>query len=347
MSDGKVVRDFIYVDVERLYSFYSQVFEGVADQIVQSYMDASSTTDTQKESLLKGGSIEAQVAEMSRRTENKFLHDHMYNLFETEVRNAILESPSATPADFREILGQAFLVKVKGAAEIEDYIRLNTIMGKFNEIGEAIAYAMVLGEEELSKAIGELQQTIEQIPDRNMKAKAKDRLGKQTDKRALAKHRAKEVGLHQDEQNLKNLNLISELFYPEGFDVTITPDEGDGSVVYRGVLDKKWLRVHPDLLRALYGGFVESKWTMVGQITYLPGVKLPQKEETPDSTGGEDENPSMRDPYRNMFRSSRGIERMFLESKGRIDVVVCPLAIYREMQLPITLISGSSQITQA
>lgn len=76
-TEGKVVRDFIYVDVERLYSLYSQVFEGVADQIVQSYMAASATTDSQKESLLRGGSIEAQVAEVSRRTENKLLYDHM------------------------------------------------------------------------------------------------------------------------------------------------------------------------------------------------------------------------------------------------------------------------------
>ncbi|HEY0322437.1 MAG TPA: hypothetical protein VGC66_15890 [Pyrinomonadaceae bacterium] len=332
-TEGKVVRDFIYVDVERLYSLYSQIFEGVAEQIIQSYMNASTTKDTQKESLLKGGSIEAQVAEASRRTENKFLYDHMYNLFEAELRSAILESPSVTPANFREVLGRAFLIKVKGAAEIEDYIRLNNIMSKFNEIGEAIAYATVLGEEELSKAIDQLQENIEQIQDRNAKAKAKEKT-KHIDKRTLAKQRAKEVGLYQDEQNVKNLNLISEMFYPEGFDVTIKPDEGDGSVVYRGVLDKKWLRVQPNLLRALYGGFVESQWTIVGQITYLPGVELPKQEEAPVKTGETDENPSMRDPYRNMFRSSRVIERMFLESKGRIDVVVCPLAIYREMPLP-------------
>jgi hypothetical protein len=333
-TEDKVIRDFIYVDVERLYSLYSQVFEGVADQIIQSYMDASTTTDTQKESLLKGGSIEAQVAEMSRRTENKFLYDHMYNLFEGKVRGAILESPSATTANFREVIGQAFLIKVSGAAEIEDYTRLNIVMSKFNEVGEAIAYASVLAEEELSKAISQLQETVEQIPDRNTKAKAKERFGKQTDKSRLAKQHAKEVGLHQDEQNVKNLNLISELFYPEGFDVTVTPNDGDGSIVYRGVLDKKWLRVQPNLLRALYGGYVESKWTMVGQVTYLPGGQLPTNEDSPSVVEG-DESPSMRNPYRNMFRAARVVERMFLESKGRIDVVVSPLAIYHEMPFPL------------
>jgi hypothetical protein len=82
MGDS-VIRDFIYVDVERLYSLYSQIFEGVTDQIVQSYMDASASvsSDSGTESRQRAVSIEAQVAEMSRRTENKFLYDHMYSLF--------------------------------------------------------------------------------------------------------------------------------------------------------------------------------------------------------------------------------------------------------------------------
>lgn len=330
---SKLIRDFIYVDVERLYSLYSQVFEGVADQIVQSYMDASSSSDTQKESLLKGGSMEARVAEVSRRTENRFLYDHMYNILEEEVRDAIFESPNVTANNFREVLAGAFLVKIKGAAEIEDYGRLNTLMDKFNEIGEAIAYASVVSDEELSRSMEQLQELSKQIPDRNVKAKAKHKVGAYADRRNVAKQRAKETGLHQDEQNLKNLNLFSGLFYPDGFDITITPHESDGSVVYRGVLDKRWLRVQPDLLRALYGGYVESKWSIVGQVTYLPGVALPQQEHA-EEVANDDANPSMRDPFRNMFRASRTIERMYLESKGRIDIVVCPLAIYQEVTIP-------------
>lgn len=133
-SEGKLVREFIYVDVDRLYSLYSQIFEGVADQIIQSYMDASSTTDSQKESLLKGGSIEAQVTEMSRRTENRFLYDHMYNQFEAKIREAILESPEVSSDNFNEVLRQVFMIKVRGHAEIEDYQRLKLFVDKFNTL---------------------------------------------------------------------------------------------------------------------------------------------------------------------------------------------------------------------
>ena len=334
ITEGKFIRDFIYVDVERLYSLYSQIFEGVTDQIVQSYMDAASSGDTNVRRGPESNevSIQAQVAEMSRRTENKFLYDHMYNLFEERVSGTLLDVQGITGSNYLTALNRAFLVKIKGWAEVEDYNRLNVFMEKFNTIGEAIAYAGLGAEEGLKEAIETLEKNVEEIRDRNTKAKAKSMVGKQTDKKALAKKRAETLGLHQDEQALKNLNMFSEFFYPQGFDITLVPKSDSDAVAYRGVLDKRWLRIQPDLLRALYGGYVESEWTMVGQITYLPGVDLP-KTETAITSSEPEESPSMRDPYRNMFRSARVIERMFLESKGRAEVVVCPIAIYKEAQL--------------
>jgi hypothetical protein len=329
--EGRVIRDFIYVDVDRLYSLYSQIFEGVADQIVQSYMDASSSTDSSsnRESRSREVSIEAKVAEMSRRTENKFLYDHMYNRFEAAVADTIIEAGHLTESNYRDGLIDSFLVKITGSAEVEDYTRLNAVMEKFNTIGEAIAYASVANNQALNQAVEELQNTAENLKDRNARAKAKNTIGRQTDKNKLAKKFAEETGLHQDEQTFKNLRLFSEMFYPDGFDITIVPIRDGDSVAFRGVLDKRWLRTRPDLLRALYGGYVESEWTMVGQVTYLPGVALPTSEEVQtDST--DESNPSMRDPFRNMFRSARVMERMFLESKHRPEVVICPIAIYRE-----------------
>jgi hypothetical protein len=329
--EGRVIRDFIYVDVDRLYSLYSQIFEGVADQIVQSYMDASSSTNSNasRESRSKEVSIEAKVAEMSRRTENKFLYDHMYNRFEAAVAHTIIDAGDLTESNYRDGLVDSFLVKIAGTAEVEDYTRLNALMEKFNTLGEAIAYATVGNNETLNQAVEDLQNTAENLKDRNAKARAKITIGKQADRNRLAKKLAEETGLHQDEQNFKNLRMFSEIFYPDGFDITIVPIRGEDNVAFRGVLDKRWLRTRPDLLRALYGGYVESEWTMVGQVTYLPGVALPKTQEVL-ATPSDESNPSMRDPFRNMFRSARVIERMFLESKRRSEVVICPIAIYRE-----------------
>ncbi len=333
MKDAsKLIRDFIYVDVERLYSLYSQVFEGVADQIIQSYIDASTSMNSQRDSLLKGGTVEARVAEMSRKTENKFLYDHMYNLFEAKIKNAILESPEISPDNFRSILSQAFMIKVNGAAEIEDYTRLSSILEKYNVIGQAVAYAGLSSSSELTEAIDELESSIEQVKDRNKKAKARAQAARHTDKKALALKQAKEAGLQHDQTSLDNLNMFIELFNPDAFDVTIVPESGE-NVVFRGAIDKQWLRIEPRLLRSLYGGFIESNWTMVGQVTYLPGVQLPAVGTGQAVIDENDPNPSMRDPYRNIFRTARVLERMFLESKERVEVLVYPLAIYREMAL--------------
>ena len=146
------VRDFIYVDADRLYSLYSQVFEGVADRIVESYTAGFSTTDSQKGPPLQGSSTEAQVAEVSRRTENKFLYDHMYSRLEKRLDSVITSATEVTSENFQSKLEQAFIVRVSGTAEIEDYDRLNMFMERFNELADAIAYSQLIGVRETLKA---------------------------------------------------------------------------------------------------------------------------------------------------------------------------------------------------
>jgi hypothetical protein len=333
-SNTKVIRDFIYVDVERLYSLYSQVFEGVTDQIVKSYVDGLWQKDSQKGSILKGSSSEAQVAEVSLRTENKFLYDHMYNRLEKEISTAILEHSNITLENFREILKQVFMIKVSGTAEIEDYNRFKIFTEKFNSIAEAIAYASAHSEESKA-ALNALEASVTKVEDRNRQIRAKEQLKRIKDPKYLAK----QMGLSQDETLLKNLRLFTETFNPEGFEITIVPAGGQGGLVFRGILDKRWLRIHSNLLRALYGAFVESNWIMVGQPTYLPGGNISELPETLSTQPGDEskiETPSMRDPFRNMFRAARFLENMFLESKQRVEVIVCPLAIYREREILIS-----------
>ena len=105
---------------------------------------------------------------------------------------------------------------------------------------------------------------------------------------------------------------------------------------------------------------------MVGQITYLPGTQVPAMEtetltgEEADSSSagnipslpqgsGSDENVEeaiqrlknaptetspMRDPFRTLFKAAAGLDKMFFESKFRVEVLVRPLAIYQETVLP-------------
>src|SRR5207237_4170905 len=178
----------------------------------------------------------------------------------------------------------------------------------------------------------QLEAQVAEMNDRNERAKIHQLLKKYSD----VKHLASEMGLQQDKKLLENLRLWTETFRPNGFEIDFKPEGLPDDLIFRAVLEKKWLRIPPDTLRMLYGANVLSPWTMVGQITYLPGDgQLADRVFTVHKSEGEGdpENPSMRDPFRNMFATTRVLERMFFESQTPIKVLVYPLAIYREALL--------------
>lgn len=45
----------------------------------------------------------------------------------------------------------------------------------------------------------------------------------------------------------------------------------------------------------------------------------------------------MRDAFRNMFRSARFIDQMTLESDARVEVIMSPIAVYREKSVEIAV----------
>ena len=123
---------------------------------------------------------------------------------------------------------------------------------------------------------------------------------------------------------MDNLSYFAGLFHTDGYDILISPN--DGTVLYRGVVDKNWLRISPQLISSMYGGQSEAPWTMVGMVTHIQGTYVVQEQMPIANTTI---TPMMLDAYRNMFRSARVFERMFLESDNLTEIVVSPLAIYR------------------
>lgn len=349
MTNGMTIRDFIYVDAERLYSLYSQVFEGVAEQIVESFIAELTSSESHKGSIMGGSSKDAQVAEASRRTENKSLYDHMYNRLERKLDAVITNATDITLENYHEVLTEAFMIKVSGPSEIEDYERIDLFMKRFNELADVIGYSQLHGiRTAIEAGWKEKESEINQLSDRNKKAAAQRQLDKEKkDFEKRVQDFLEQSGLRQDEKLLGYLRLFIEIFNPHGFEITVNPPKSNQKIVYRGVVDRKWLRVQPDFLRALYGQAVKSTWTMVGKITYIPYTDLPNERTLvtpPDNPGVDDENnllskvestnPSMRDPFRNMFTAARAFDQMFLESSERVEILIAPLAIYHEIEIP-------------
>ena len=137
-ANNKIIRDFLYLDVDRLYSLSSQVFEGVAAHIVESFQSDNTKTTEVKGTF--GKRIGEEVAEAALRTENKILYDHLYNLLEDSLKSVIIEPINLTKNNYRNILAKTYLVKVRGSIKISDYARLMHFLDNFNNIGFSLAY---------------------------------------------------------------------------------------------------------------------------------------------------------------------------------------------------------------
>ncbi len=178
-----------------------------------------------------------------------------------------------------------------------------------------------------------------------------------------------ESGMRIDPQILDYYSDWFEFFHPKGFEITIMPLNADG-VVFRGVLDRNELRLSPEYLRSLFGNYVDSEWVMVGQVTYLPDTVIPeiadddqltidlnnssdseQKTDSADETSVKDplipvlekikrnaknDNvASLRDPVNGLAKRAAYFDRMFFESAKRKEIIMRPLAIYREFDVEI------------
>lgn len=327
MTKTAGIREFIYVDVLKLYSLYSQIFEGVTDRIVEERISQLITGDTQG-SFVRQSTAESQGLEASRRVESSILHDHMYNRLEVRLNSALINPDDLNFENLINTYSSNPMIKVSGRAEIEDYQRISIFMEEFNKLGEAIAYSGLVSSDDFKQKKLALQHELEGAIGKARRAE----LQKQIDLLTNPTKAAEAIGLRQDPKLLENLKFMGELFNPTGYDVLITPHNKPDNH-FRGVLDKVWLRNTPQLLSSLYGGQSEAPWTMVGIVTHLPGTYVAQ---TNKSKGVNNPNePMMLDAYRNMFRTSRAFERMFLESNTETEIVVSPLAIYREFQVQV------------
>lgn len=125
------IRNFIYLDNDKLNSLYSQVFEGVAEAIIESYFGATQNIEEQKSI---GKTLEEKVGEISGTSTNRVLHDYMYNKFEEKIDDKIVKCGNGIDVSPNS------LIKVTGKTRIEDYERLKVYLDEFNNLGLAIAY---------------------------------------------------------------------------------------------------------------------------------------------------------------------------------------------------------------
>lgn len=316
-----VFRDFIYMNVPTLYSIYSQVFEGVTDKIVEESFKEAISKSIEGVPLLKE-SVEKEAGESSRRVETRVLHDHMYNKLEAHLSNSMLSFPTDNiEFDLGELISRRTIIKASGSAEFEDFEKLKEYMLRFNDLGHVLTYASRVNDEEHKKKIFNLVRELE-----TAEGQQKKNLLTQWKRLISTVNEAATLGLLQDPHFLENFALFADVVIPQGYAITIAPNKDD-YLIFRALLDRTQLRLAPQMLSSLYGGQSEAEWTLVGFVTHVQGAFNKRNKR---QLAADPNNPMMLDAYRNMFREARFFERMFLESDTGREIVVSPLAIYRE-----------------
>lgn len=341
-NNTKSVKDFIYVDGEKLHSFYSQLFEGVTETITKSKIDSKIDKGLQKGQPVRGELSEEEIGLVVQSTESSVLYDHMFEQLEKRLNLAIVDVSSINKENFRDALKNPFLVKIQGNAEFIDFERLNDILTNFNKLGKGLAYMTAINElgdltpEDAQKLVGNMKNSPEKQNLQLFVNQYKD-----IDKLA------KERNLYRDPKQNDYLNLVSNTFYLDSYEVIIAP-QGNGEVNYRGVINKKWLRIDPNLLRQLFCGYSTFEFTMVGQVTFLPpeneaklveedgknindGVAIKEKALESAESNKEQKKPSTtRDSFSDMQKALRAFKRVFIERSDATEVIIQPLAIYKE-----------------
>ncbi len=223
------LRDFIYIDKNRMYSLYSQLFEGVVESLVQSV--SYSSEEQKKEKKLEETIIDASV-----KVKNVLLFDHIYNTLEEKMMPHILVIDKTTTKDD---IRPTSIIKVSGYVTIEDYEHLSYLMGNFNEIGLALA---------------------------NMQLRSKQETGNQSSNNSIEKY-AKDNGLTLDKKFTSSIVTIIENFHGNSMEILVETDNDELNLCFKALLDQEFLRLSQNTLRNLYGYKPCMKWTMVGEVT--------------------------------------------------------------------------------
>lgn len=137
-----MIKNFIYLDEQKLYSFSSQLFEGITDFVLnEEFLDKSTEKSSKDGTPITSSQVIANVIrETSMTTEKKFLHDHAFNLLEKQLEsdNLLLDLTNSTSSYSNLCNSEKSFVKIKSPGMFLDLRELQEFFLHFDNIAEAL-----------------------------------------------------------------------------------------------------------------------------------------------------------------------------------------------------------------
>ena len=315
------IRSFLYLDNYKMYSISSQLFEGLTEYIVTSKGAENTETETQKGNIASGRVLGDIIQKSTNQTEKKFLHDYSYNLFEKALieKGKVLEVDNDNIEAFSEKMSDYSFIKVTGRVIFNDLKIIEDTFRNFNSIGEALGYITKKAEYDAQIAI--LNTEINQIKDRNQKAKATNILKSKTEFHKLLK----EEGLMLDDEYLKHMVYILNYGYNEQFEIQIPLND---TYLISAQLDRDNLKDDERRIIKKYSRETEKEFVLFGILTQIE--KESNKERLFGDKIGAGSETNLKESLMNIVRTFTGVEKTFT---GKLDyeIIVDPISLYIEL----------------
>jgi hypothetical protein len=338
--------DYIYVDLEKIISLYSQLTGGVVE-LREENREGIRTTDNKRRYDFKVFKHDAGGTDQDISGMKEVIKPHHSLLTELEdelAKNGYLvdlTNPSRLQSfrnvDFRNQLKNSFCIKISGRAVVEDYERIKAIAQVFPEIVKLINKS---SESKLRKSpsLLELQSQLEQI-DREIKQ------DKNRNNRTLKEQQLKAIKKSVDDllQSATKVNTVDQwvldglktwidAFLPGIVNLRIYPSIERPDEHAFGHLKRQCFEdSDSNSFHFTYGSLPTEELTMIGITT-----SVPMEGSDPFKPLAEFEKTELADyesvenAFRGMFRGFDGFEQMIRTSRYP-RILVHPLMVYRSV----------------
>jgi hypothetical protein len=322
----RTLRTFLYVDTDFVNTLLAQLDRPPTDASA-SEPDASSEPPARR------------TQDESSSSEHRPSYPHHYDRLEDTLSSALAHPSPLHHDTVRSQLEPGRLVRVSGAAFLEDYDMLGAIFEQWPEIADALVAAHVFqeygfsGERELQRLRAEIKKLLSKTDDPSRTKTLKSQLRSlPSDFDDVFEQTAQDMGMHEQQEWIEqHLGLFNDLFHGDSSSVSLTR-EGDEGVAFNAPFDDAYLRTDKGRLRQLYNGTRLGEWTLAGQVTAIPSrYENPGVQEIEAGGGSE----HMRDNFRGMIGPVQEIYDSVYESEAVAEVVLRPLALYRESDVEL------------
>ncbi|SFL37763.1 hypothetical protein SAMN05216302_10724 [Nitrosomonas aestuarii] len=255
-----MIKNFIYLDVDKMNSLSSQIFEGITEYILREWNTESEETESQKGPIGSGKILGDILKQSDIKSEKRFLNDYSYTLLENKLIDdgRVTEfSEMITDVSSLEYLKVGSFVKVKGKAIFNDIKSIQNNLKNFNQIGQALAYVTKF--QDIKNAKEKLNHAKESTKDKKQKLILENEIKKISNIDNLAQ----EMGLHKDQKFLDDLSLLLNYGYQDQFEIQIKLQ----NLIISANLKRECLREKEDLIIRKYSRQTEAYFVLFGFIT--------------------------------------------------------------------------------